>query len=227
MRVLLAEDEQKAAAALSKGLKEGGYAVDVADNGEDALHLARTVDYALVILDVMMPVHDGWHVVETMRRAQLHTPVLFLTARDEIADRVRGLNLGADDYMVKPFAFAELLARVRSLLRRGAQCRPSVMEIGDLRIDTIRHRATRADQVLDLTPKEFMLLMVLARRAGEVVSRTHICEQLWDINFESFTNVVDVHVRRLRCKLDDPFPVKLLRTVRGTGYMLEGASESA
>src|SRR5262249_6500525 len=171
--------------------------------------------YDLIILDVMLPRRDGWSVLKELRRAGKQTPVLFLTARDSVHDRVKGLELGADDYLVKPFAFSELLARVRSIMRRGAPGQTESLRIADLEIDLIRHKATREGKRLDLTPKEFALLSLLARRAGEVLSRTLIAEQVWDMTFDSGTNVVDVHVRRLRAKVDDPFEHKLIHTVRG------------
>jgi two-component system copper resistance phosphate regulon response regulator CusR len=225
MRILVVEDEVKAAENLAKGLRENGFVVDVTNNGDDGLHLAQTEEYALIVLDVMLPGRDGFAVLAELRRGGRQTPVLMLTAKDQVQDRVQGLEIGADDYLVKPFAFAELLARIRSVLRRGPQRQPDVVRVADLEVDTVRHRATRGGKVLDLTPKEFTLLVALARRAGEVVSRTQITEQVWDINFDSFTNVVDVHVRRLRAKLDDPFEKKLIRTVRGIGYVLEDPSE--
>ena len=224
-KILLVEDQATAANYLSQGLKEEGMVVDVANNGPDGLHLLLTADYDVAILDVMLPGLDGWTILETARRAQRETPVLFLTARDAIDDRVRGLELGAEDYLVKPFAFSELLARVRVILRRNArasaQVEPTVFELADLRLDLLKHRATRGGERIDLTPKEFALLSLLIRRAGEVQSRTVIAGQVWDIHFESETNVVEVAVRRLRTKLDDPYPVKLLHTVRGVGYVLE------
>jgi two-component system copper resistance phosphate regulon response regulator CusR len=221
MRVLVVEDEPKTAAFVSKGLREHGYVVDVVNRGDDAVHLAHAVPFELIILDVMLPGVDGWSVLRTLRSGGQQTPVLFLTARDAIADRVRGLELGADDYLVKPFAFAELLARVRTVLRRGPYRQPEVVRVADLEVDLIRHRANRAGQRLDLTPKEFGLLSLLARRTGEVLSRTLIAEQVWDVNFASDTNVVDVHVRRLRSKVDNPFETALIHTVRGVGYVLE------
>jgi two-component system copper resistance phosphate regulon response regulator CusR len=221
MRLLVIEDEPKTATYLRKGLAENGFVVDVAGHGEDGLQLARAGDHDLIILDVMLPGRDGWSVLTELRRAGRQTPVLFLTARDAVHDRVKGLELGADDYLVKPFAFAELLARVRSILRRGAGRPAETVRVADVELDLVRHRASRAGRRLDLTPKEFALLSLLARRAGEVLSRTLIAEQVWDMNFESDSNVVDVHVRRLRAKVDDPFGRKLIHTVRGVGYVLE------
>ena len=224
MKILVIEDEIKTAKFLKKGLSEAGYVIDVAADGLEGLHLAKEVDFDLVILDVMLPVLDGWQVLARLRETERKALILMLTARDAVHERVRGFKLGADDYLVKPFAFSELLARVRSLLRRSTPRPQESLFMADLEIDLLRQRATRAGQRLDLTSKEFLLLTLLARRAGEVLSRTLIAESVWDMNFDSDTNVVDVNVRRLRGKVDDPFPVKLIRTVRGAGYVLEAES---
>jgi len=221
MHILIIEDEKKTAAYLHKGLTEQGFIVDVSNDGEEGLLLASTVDYDLIILDVMMPLRDGWSVLQELRRSGKLTPVLFLTARDSIEDRVKGLELGADDYLVKPFAFVELLARIRSILRRGPVRQTEQLGVADLMLDPLRHKAFRNDQRLDLSPKEFALLSLFLQRPGEVLSRTLIAEQVWDVHFDSDTNIVDVAVRRLRQKIDDPFPQKLLHTVRGVGYVLE------
>jgi len=224
MRILVIEDEVKTAKFLKKGLSEAGYVVDVASDGLEGLHLAVEVDFDLLILDVMLPGLSGWQVLARLREIGRKALVLMLTARDSVYERVRGFELGADDYLVKPFAFSELLARVRSLLRRSAPRPQETIRMADLEIDLLRHRATRAGQRLDLTSKEFLLLSLLARRPGEVLSRTLIAEAVWDMNFDSDTNVVDVNVRRLRSKVDDPFPIKLIQTVRGAGYVLEAGS---
>jgi two-component system copper resistance phosphate regulon response regulator CusR len=220
MKVLVVEDEKKTSFFLKKGLSESGYTVDVAEDGDDGLHLAQTSNYDLIILDVMLPKRDGWSVISEIRRSGKQTLTLMLTARDELNDRVKGLDLGADAYLVKPFAFSELLALVRSLLRRGAQRQPEIIKIADLEIDFFQHKARRNKIHLDLTPKEFSLLSYLARRSGDVLSRTVLSEQVWGLNFDTDTNIVDVHIRRLRVKVDDPFPKKLILTVRGIGYVL-------
>ena len=221
VRILIVEDEVKTAAYLRQGLAEHGFIVDLAAQGDDGLHLAATGPYEVIVLDIMLPQRDGWSILAELRRRGTPTPVLFLTARDAIPDRVKGLELGADDYLVKPFAFSELLARLRSLLRRGLRQQPEVVRIADLELDLLRFKALRSGQRLALTPKEFALLSLLARHTGEVLSRTLIAEQVWDMNFASDTNVVDVAVRRLRRKVDEPFTPKLIHTVRGVGYVLE------
>jgi len=221
VRILIVEDETKTAKYLQKGLVENGFIVDVAHTGTDALHFLENHDFDLAILDVMLPGLSGWKVLEEMRAAGSVTRVLFLTARDSVDERVKGLELGADDYLVKPFAFSELLARVRSVLRRQPAAISECIQVGDLELNLLQHKATRGGQRLNLTPKEFALLRLLARHHGDVVSRVVIAEQVWDMNFDSDTNVVDVAVRRVRQKVDDPFEKKLIHTVRGVGYVLE------
>jgi two-component system copper resistance phosphate regulon response regulator CusR len=221
MRILIVEDEKKAAGFLRKGLTEAGFIADIADNGADGLFNVLSFDYDLVILDAMLPKRDGWSVLAEMRSRGVKMPVMFLTARDAVTDRVKGLDLGADDYLVKPYSFTELLARVRALLRRTGERQPDILQIADLRIDLLGHRASRGIIRLDLAPKEFALLSLLVRRKGEVLSRLVIAEQVWDMNFESDSNVVDVAVRRLRRKVDEPFSTRLIHTVRGMGYVLE------
>jgi two-component system copper resistance phosphate regulon response regulator CusR len=226
MRALIIEDEVKTAQYLKKGLLEHGFVVDVAHRGDDGLHLSLTGDYVIIILDVMLPDQDGWSVIEELRRSGKQTPVVFLTARDSLQDRIKGLELGGDDYVVKPFAFSELLARIRTVLRRGPDRHPEIIRIADLEIDFHRHRATRNNKRLDLSPKEFLLLWLMARHAGEVLTRTYISEQVWDINFDSDTNIVDVAILRLRKKVDDQFSLKLIHSIRGVGYVLEDRSEN-
>jgi two-component system copper resistance phosphate regulon response regulator CusR len=221
MRLLVIEDEEKAAAYLRKGLSENEFTVDTSGDGEEGLQLAKQGAYDLLILDVLLPRRDGWSVLTELRRVGNQTPVLFLSAIGSVNERVRGLGLGADDYLVKPYSFSELLARVRSILRRGPVRQPEVFRISDLEIDVPRFKASRGGKRIDLTPKEFQLLSLLARRPGEVFTRTVIAEQVWDMNFDSDTNVVDVHIRRLRSKVDEPFVTKLIHTVRGLGYVLE------
>jgi len=220
MRLLIVEDEAKAGEYLQRGLTEAGFVVDWVNNGPDGLHVATSQQYDLIVLDVMLPGMDGWQVVSALRRS-VDTPVLFLTARDALDDRIKGLELGADDYLVKPFAFAELLVRIRTLLRRGPLKEVELIQVADLEIDVPKRRVTRGGQRIDLTAKEFALLHLLARRAGQVLSRPDIASQVWDMNFDSDTNVVDVAVRRLRAKLDEPYSVKLIHTVRSMGYVLE------
>jgi len=221
MRVLLIEDEKKAGAFLTKGLRESGFDVDLATDGTEGLAAALSHPYDLLIVDVLLPQKDGWEVVATFREKNTQTPILFLTACDSVRDRVRGLNLGADDYLVKPFAFSELLARIRSLLRRSPSQPEKELRVDDLEIDTVRNRAVRSGTPLNLTAKEFLLLAQLARAGGEVVSRAEILNQVWDVKFEASTNIVDVMVRRLRAKVDDRFDKKLVRTIRGVGYALK------
>jgi two-component system copper resistance phosphate regulon response regulator CusR len=220
VKLLIVEDEPKTGDYLELGLREAGFGVDLARNGNDGLHWALSGDYDLVILDVMLPGLNGWQVLEKLRRTHKDLPVLFLTARDEVEDRVRGLELGADDYLVKPFAFSELLARVRTLLRRGKARHPDVLSLADLELDLLRRRVVRGGTRIELTAKEFALLELLLRRQGEVLPRSLIASQVWDMNFDSDTNVIEVAIRRLRAKVDDPFEPKLIRTVRGMGYVL-------
>lgn len=220
MKILIVEDETKTADYLRRGLTEQGYAVDVAHDGIDGGHMALEYDYDVVVLDVMLPGADGFSTLRTVR-ARKQTPVLMLTARDRIDDRVRGLRAGADDYLVKPFSFLELVARLQALTRRKRTQEPTQLRVGDLQIDLLARKASRAGQRLELTAKEFALLAALARRQGEVLSKTTIAELVWDVNFDSDINVVEVAVRRLRSKLDGPFKPHLLHTIRGMGYVLE------
>jgi heavy metal response regulator len=220
MRILVVEDEFKTADYLRKGLSESGYLVEVALNGLDGQHLIQESEFDLIILDVMLPGIDGWQLLQIVRR-NAQTPVLFLTARDAVEDRVKGLELGADDYLVKPFSYAELLARVRTLLRRGPPREVEHFRVADLELDLLRRRVSRNGERLTLTNKEFALLHLLLSREGEVLSRAQIASQVWQMNFDSDTNVVDVAIRRLRAKVDDPYQPKLIHTVRGMGYLLE------
>ena len=227
MKLLIVEDEVKTGEYLKQGLSEAGFVVDLAHNGLDGHHLAMTESYDLLILDVMLPDVDGWRILKSLREAGKEGPVLFLTARDSVDDRVKGLELGADDYLVKPFAFAELLARVRTLLRRGTNPSTEVnLRIADLELDLARHRASRGGRRIHLTVKEFALLELLVRRQGEVLPRSLIASQVWDMNFDSDTNVIDVAIRRLRSKIDNEFDLKLIQTVRGMGYMIDISDES-
>ncbi|HDZ15936.1 MAG TPA: response regulator [Methylophaga aminisulfidivorans] len=222
MRLLLVEDEVKTGDYLQKGLSEAGFQVNLVRNGLDGHHLAMTEAFDLIVLDVMLPDVDGWRILQSLREAECQTPVLFLTARDTVDDRVKGLELGADDYLVKPFAFAELLARIRTLLRRGIPSTFSdLLKLADLTLDLPKHRVTRAGKKINLSHKEFCLLELLARRQGEVLPRSLIASQVWDMNFDSDTNVIDVAIRRLRAKVDDDFEPKLIHTVRGMGYKLD------
>ncbi len=227
MKILIVEDEPKTGEYLRQGLNEAGFVADLAANGRDGLHIALHGEYDLVILDVMLPELDGWQVLASLRRRGLEMPVLFLTARDQVEDRVKGLELGADDYLVKPFSFAELLARVRTILRRGrgGGLDSNVLRVANLELDLLRRRVTRGGKRIDLTAKEFGLLELLMRRQGEVLPRSLIASQVWDMNFDSDTNVIEVAMRRLRLKIDDGQPVKLIQTVRGMGYVLEAPQE--
>ncbi|MCJ8205786.1 heavy metal response regulator transcription factor [Pseudomonas sp. RGM2987] len=225
MKLLIVEDQTKTGQYLRQGLSEAGFNADLVADGITGQQLALSGDYALLILDVMLPGRDGWQILQAVRGAGLETPVLFLTARDAVQDRVHGLELGADDYLVKPFAFSELLARVRSLLRRGSSMQQETsLQLADLRLDLMRRRVERSGRRIDLTAKEFALLELLLRRQGEVLPKSLIASQVWDMNFDSDTNVIEVAIRRLRLKIDDDFPGKLIHTVRGMGYVLEERS---
>jgi two-component system, OmpR family, copper resistance phosphate regulon response regulator CusR len=222
VNILIVEDEAKTGEYLRQGLREAGFSVDLATSGPDGLHLALEGQHDLVILDIMLPGMNGWQVLQNLRAQGRQMPVLFLTARDQVEDRVKGLELGADDYLVKPFSFAELLARVRVILRRGKTGQEvTVLQLADLELDLLRRRVTRAGRRIDLTAKEFGLLELLMRRQGEVLPRSLIASQVWDMNFESDTNVIEVAMRRLRAKVDEGFEVRLIQTVRGMGYVME------
>lgn len=227
MKLLVVEDEIKTGDYLKQGLAEAGFNVDLVRNGLDGHHLALTESYDVILLDVMLPGIDGWRIVQALREAKINTPVLFLTASDAVDDRVKGLELGADDYLVKPFAFSELLARVRTLLRRGVSS-PIVdkLQVADLILDLPSRRAMRAGKVINLTNKEFSLLELFLRRQGEVLTRSLIASQVWDMNFDSDTNVIDVAIRRLRSKIDDDFDIPVIHTVRGMGYKVEHIDDS-
>lgn len=221
MKILIVEDESKTGDYLKQGLSEAGFIVDVCRDGLDGMQLALSEAYDLLILDVMLPGLDGWQLLQALRKAGKDMPVIFLTARDQVGDRVKGLELGADDYLIKPFSFAELLARVRTLLRRGKTTELSVLSAADLEMDILKRKVTRAGERIDLTAKEFILLELLMRRQGEVLPRSLIASQVWDMNFDSDTNVIEVAVRRLRAKVDEGFTPRLIRTVRGMGYVLD------
>lgn len=222
MKILIIEDELKTEKYLRRGLSEAGFVTDGARSGKDGLHMALTEDYDLIVLDVMLPGLDGWALLQELRRAEKHTPVLMLTARDQVVDRVKGLELGADDYLPKPFDFSELLARVRALLRRGKATQAvEKLQVADLELNLVSRRVTRAGRRIAVTAKEFALLEFIMRRQGEVLPRSLIASQVWDMNFDSDTNVIEVAMRRLRAKVDDDFDVKLIRTIRGMGYVLE------
>jgi two-component system copper resistance phosphate regulon response regulator CusR len=225
MYILIVEDEEKTALKLKKGLAEMSIIADVTTDGRDGFILAREKDYDLIILDVMLPGIDGWEVVGRLRGMGKNTPVLFLTARDSVQDRVKGLQLGADDYLVKPFAFSELAARIQSLLRRGDVVQPDVLRVADLEVNFFAHKATRGGKHLNVTQKEFALLALLIRRSGQVVSRTTIAERIWNLGFDDNLKIVDVKVGNLRAKVDEPFEKKLIHTVRGVGYVLEDRGE--
>lgn len=221
MKILIVDDDQMTRDYLKQGLTEAGFTVDLSGNGLDGMHLAKTGDYDLVLLDVMLPGLDGWGALKGIRAAGKNIPVFFLSGRDQVEDRVKGLELGADDYLVKPFAFSELLARVRSRLRRSKIPEPELLKTADLELDLLRRCVTRAGRRIELTAKEFGLLELLLRRRGEVLPRSLIASQIWHMNFDGDTNVIEVAVRRLRAKVDDDFEPKLIATVRGTGYVLE------
>lgn len=226
MRILIVEDEKRIQDFLSRGLESAGYAVDVAGDGAHALDMAHATEYDLIILDLGLPDMDGLSVLEKLRNRKVSPPVLILSARDAVDDRVKGLELGADDYLVKPFAFVELLARVRVLLRRG-QPTPERLQVGDLTLDCIRRRVTRSGENIELAPKEFSILEYMMRNRGRPLSRTMIVEHVWDMDYDGLTNIVDVYIRHLRSKIDDRFPAKMIHTVRGIGYMLDAPDKPA
>lgn len=221
MRILVVEDERRVAAFIKRGLEEEHYAVDVAYDGEEALDWAAMADYDLIVLDVLLPKKDGFEVCRELRQRGNKVPILMLTARDAVEDRVKGLDSGADDYLVKPFAFQELLARIRALLRRSGEAKTPVLQVGDLVLDTLRREARRGDKVIELSAREYALLEFLMRHPGQVLSRTQIADHVWSYDFFTTSNVVDVYIGYLRRKIDDGFEVKLIQTVRGVGYKIE------
>lgn len=221
MRILLVEDDDSVSGFIMKGLREEGYAVDLASDGEDGFLMANTVPYDLILLDVMLPKMDGFSVCKRLRSNGKSTPILLLTAREEVEDRVVGLDIGADDYLTKPFAFAELLARIRALLRRGGSQQVTTLKVGDLELDPVSHRVWRAGKEIDLTKKEYALLDYLMRNENRVLTRSAIIDHVWDIQYDSLTNIVDVHIRSLRTKVDREFSTPLIHTVRGVGYVLK------
>lgn len=221
LRLLIVEDELKTAGYLKKGLTENGFVVDVTNNGQEGLFLAGSIHYDLIILDVMLPNMDGWTLLQKLRQQNIETPALYLSAKDSTEDRIKGLSLGADDYLIKPFSFPELVMRIHNIIRRGQPKSNSVLGVADLELDLLAHKVKRQGKTINLTAKEFILLSLLLRRKGEVISRSSISEQVWDMNFDSDTNIVDVAVRRLRRKIDDPFEQKIIHTIRGVGYVLE------
>lgn len=223
MRVLVVEDEQRIADFINQGLTEAGYAVDVANDGDEALNWAAIVDYDLIVLDVMIPKRDGLDVARTLRTRRVNVPILMLTARDAVDDRVRGLDSGADDYLVKPFAFAELLARLRALTRREPTVANPVLQVADLTLDTTTRAVERQGHIVELTNKEYTLLEYLMRHPNQVLTRTMIAEHVWNYDFDNVTNVIDVHIRYLRRKIDDPFKIRLIQTVRGAGYRISAS----
>ncbi len=230
MKILIVEDEHKAGEYLQKGLIESGYVVDLVRDGVDGLYHATSEEYDLILLDIMLPKLDGWQVLNTLRSSGIHTPVIMLTAKEQVEDRVRGFELGANDYVVKPYAFAELLARVQNVFRHHIAAQvvasPQTLRVADLELDMIKRVASRAGQSMSLTAKEYALLELLMRKTGQVLSRTTIASLVWDMNFDSDTNVIDVAVKRLRSKVDKPFDKPLIHTVRGMGYKLEESRDA-
>jgi DNA-binding response OmpR family regulator len=226
MRILLVEDDSRVASFIRRGLREERYAVDVAKDGEEALYLAQTGEYDAIVLDLLLPKRNGLEVLRTLRSERSTVPILILTAKDDLQDKVTGLDAGADDYLSKPFRFDELLARLRALLRRRGDMTPTVLRADELEMDVLRHRVTRAGTVLDLTSREYALLEFFLHHQGQIVTRTMLAEHVWEHDFDPLSNVIDVHIARLRRKIDDGFPQKLLHTVRGSGYVLQAGSET-